>query len=51
VPCNVLKIAWGSLAYESRNQEWKQGFRAGKKVTEISRSFVQKWLNELQVKK
>jgi hypothetical protein len=38
-------------AYESKNQEWKQGYRAAKEVTEMSRSFVQKWLNELQVKK
>ena len=37
--------------YESKNQEWKQGFRAGKEVTEMSRSFVQKWLNDLQTKK
>jgi len=37
--------------YESQNQEWKQGFRAGKEVTETARAFAQKWLNELQVKK
>ena len=38
-------------AYESKNQEWKQGFRAGKEVTDMSRSFARKWLNELQIKK
>ncbi|MEI9913167.1 MAG: hypothetical protein WDO71_28135 [Bacteroidota bacterium] len=37
--------------YESKNQEWKQGFRAGKEVTETARVFAQKWLGELQVKK
>ncbi|HEY6503653.1 MAG TPA: hypothetical protein VIZ28_06720 [Chitinophagaceae bacterium] len=37
--------------YEYKNQEWKQGFRAGKEVTEPARAFAQKWLNELQVKK
>lgn len=37
-------------AYESKNTEWKQGFRAGKEVTEPARAFVQKWLNELQTK-
>jgi hypothetical protein len=35
-------------AYEYKNQEWKQGFRAGKEVTEPARDFVQKWLNELK---
>lgn len=38
-------------AYESKNMEWKQGFRAGKEVTEMARAFVQKWLGELQNKK
>jgi hypothetical protein len=37
-------------AYESKNTEWKQGFRAGKEVTEPARAFAQKWLNELQTK-
>jgi hypothetical protein len=37
--------------YEYKNTEWKQGFRAGKDVTETARAFAQKWLNELQVKK
>jgi hypothetical protein len=37
--------------YESRNTEWKQGFRAGKDVTETARAFAQKWLAELQNKK
>lgn len=37
--------------YEYKNQEWKQGFRAGKEVTEPARAFAEKWLSELQVKK
>jgi hypothetical protein len=37
--------------YEYKNQEWKQGFRAGKEVTEPARAFAQKWLDELKVKK
>ena len=36
--------------YEYKNTEWKQGFRAGKDVTETSRAFAQKWLSELQNK-
>lgn len=36
--------------YERKNQEWKQGFRAGKEVTEAARAFAQKWLNELKGK-
>jgi hypothetical protein len=36
--------------YEYKNTEWKQGFRAGKDVTETARAFARKWLNELQVK-
>jgi len=36
--------------YENKNTEWKQGFRAGKEVTETSRTFAQKWLSELEVK-
>ncbi len=35
-------------AYESKNTEWKQGFRAGKEVTETARAFVQQWLSELK---
>jgi len=35
-------------AYESKNREWKQGFRAGKDVTETARAFAQQWLNELK---
>lgn len=35
-------------AYESKNTEWKQGFRAGKEVTETARTFVQQWLTELK---
>jgi len=37
--------------YEGKNTEWKQGFRAGKDVTETARTFAQKWLDELQNKK
>lgn len=37
--------------YEYKNQEWKQGFRAGKEVTEPARAYVQKWLDELKAKK
>lgn len=35
-------------AYEGKNTEWKQGFRAGKEVTETARAFVQQWLSELK---
>lgn len=35
-------------AYERKGTEWKQGFRAGKDVTETARAFAQKWLNELK---
>lgn len=38
-------------AYEAKNTEWKQGFRAGKEITENARIFAQKWLDELQNKK
>jgi hypothetical protein len=33
--------------YESKRNEWKQGFRAGKEITEQARSFAQQWLNDL----
>ena len=35
-------------AYESKRTEWKQGFRAGKEVTEQARTFAEKWLGELK---
>ncbi|HEX2846808.1 MAG TPA: hypothetical protein VHN59_09680 [Chitinophagaceae bacterium] len=35
-------------AYEAKNTEWKQGFRAGKEVTETARAFAQQWLGELK---
>lgn len=38
-------------AYESKNTEWKQGFRAGKDVTETARAFATQWLRELQITK
>jgi hypothetical protein len=44
---------WGkkrfvNSAYEAKKPEWKQGFRAGKDVTETARTFAQKWLAELK---
>lgn len=35
-------------AYEAKSAEWKQGFRAGKDVTETARAFAQQWLSELK---
>lgn len=35
-------------AYEGKRYEWKQGFRAGKEVTEQARTFAEKWLVELR---
>ncbi len=35
-------------AYEAKSAEWKMAFRAGKEVTEVTRSFAQQWLNELK---
>lgn len=35
-------------AYEGKRTEWKQGFRAGKEVTEQARTFAEKWLSELR---
>lgn len=37
-------------AYEYKSTEWKQGFRAGKEVTESVRAFAKQWLSELQTK-
>ena len=34
--------------YEGKGTEWKQGFRAGKEVTETARAFAEKWLTELK---
>lgn len=34
--------------YEYKNQEWKQGFRAGKDVTETARAFARQWIAELK---
>jgi hypothetical protein len=34
--------------YETKNYQWKMGFRAGKEVTETARTFVQQWLKELR---
>jgi predicted phage tail protein len=35
-------------AYEGKGTEWKQGFRAGREVTEQARTFAEKWLTELK---
>ncbi|HET6995520.1 MAG TPA: hypothetical protein VFI06_11090 [Chitinophagaceae bacterium] len=35
-------------AYESKNAEWKQGFRAGKEITEMTRAFAANWLAEIK---
>ncbi len=35
-------------AYESKGTEWKQGFRAGKDVTEPARAFAENWLSGLK---
>lgn len=34
-------------AYEGKPADWKEVFRAGKDVTEVSRKFAQQWLEEL----
>ena len=33
--------------YESKNPNWKMGFRAGKEVTESMRTMVKAWVLEL----
>lgn len=33
--------------YERKPTEWKQAFRAGKEVSEITRAFAEQWLKEL----
>jgi hypothetical protein len=33
--------------YNKKSSQWKQGFWAGKEVTETARTFVQQWLKEL----
>ncbi len=37
-----------NAAYEGKGTEWKQGFRAGKDVTEPARAFAKQWLAELK---
>ena len=37
-----------NATYEGKRMEWKQGFRAGKNVTETAREFAKKWLAELK---
>ncbi|MBL7739285.1 MAG: hypothetical protein JNK14_08690 [Chitinophagaceae bacterium] len=44
------KKRFANPKYEGKKQEWKQGFRAGKEVTEPARAFAQQWLNELKGK-
>jgi hypothetical protein len=34
-------------AYESKNDEWKMIFRAGKEVYEVAKPFAEQWLKEL----
>jgi monoamine oxidase len=34
-------------AYESKPDEWKQAFRAGKEATEAARAFAKQWLSEI----
>jgi len=41
------KKRFANPKYEGKGTEWKQGFRAGKEVTEMARGFVKKWLEEL----
>jgi hypothetical protein len=48
-----LKESYGrkvfvKFEYERKPAEWKMAFRAGKDVTEATRSFVEKWLSELK---
>jgi hypothetical protein len=33
--------------YNKKSSQWKQGFWAGKEVTETARTFIQQWLKEL----
>lgn len=42
------KKKFANPAYESKSREWKQGFRAGKDVTETARAFAVQWLSELK---
>jgi predicted phage tail protein len=42
------KKRFANPAYEGKRTEWKQGFRAGREVTEQARSFAEKWLSELK---
>jgi hypothetical protein len=42
------KKRFANPTYEGKRTEWKQGFRAGREVTEQARSFAEKWLAELK---
>jgi hypothetical protein len=39
---------FANAAYESKKDEWKLAYRAGKEPTEKARAFAQAWLNELK---
>ena len=42
------KKRFSNPAYESKNREWKMGYRAGKEVTEKARAFAKQWLDSLK---
>ena len=42
------KQVFDKSEYQGRNNDWKMIYRAGKEVYEVTRSFAEKWLPELQ---
>jgi hypothetical protein len=42
------KKRFANPAYEGKRTEWKQGFRAGKEVTEQAKAFAENWLTHLK---
>ena len=42
------KMRFATAAYESKSQNWKLAYRAGKETTEKARAFAQAWLGELK---
>jgi len=42
------KMVFVKPAYEAKPADWKMIFRAGKEVNEVTKTFVQQWLNELK---
>ncbi len=42
------KMVFVKPAYESKADDWKMIFRAGKEVNDVSRPFAQQWLSELK---